>query len=701
MRLTRFFFAGTLTIMAVLLAAVSFAVTAQGATLAPEGTSGETYYAPFPVNITLDGEFNDWNGVPQVYMGQGVGRPAMSFAAAADAEFLYLWGDIIDTNIITGQHGENYWNEDSVEFYLNGTGDFTRSSYTDGIAQLTLPPLNIGAAPEDVVIAGVRGATLEAQVVTVQTDTGWAVEVAVPLESAVWSITPEHEGEMGLQVHLNAAAELNRDSKLIWSIFDPGDQSYQNPSLFGRLIFYEVASAPVVSGEYFFRSELAESGLVDDFENGLWMDASGSGLIGMVPSGAAQLALQQILSESASAVPDQESPANNVLVLSTTEGGSYTHYFTDGLNTITQDWSAYNALGLWLQGEGAAGAEITLHNGEAVYTYALNEIPAAWQYIVVPFDLFASAGDAVFDPAAVSGYGVTLTGEGTLHVDDVTLFLAENTTAAIESAAAPEATFIVDESIDWDSRTWTLLWSDEFEGEAGTAINTENWTCEIGGHGWGNNELEYYTDSLENVSHTGDGFLQITAMQGQPESGETCWYGQCAYTSARCITRDKVEFTYGRVEARLQIPFGQGIWPAFWMLGANFDAVGWPNSGEIDIMENIGSEPRTVHGTIHGPGYSGASGIGNSISRDADFADDFHVYAIDWDPNVIRWYVDGELFSTISVNDLRNREWVYDHDFFLLMNVAVGGAWPGFPNETTTFPQQMLVDYVRVYQLAP
>jgi hypothetical protein len=197
----------------------------QGITLAPDGSAGETYYAPFPVNITLDGEFNDWNGVPQVNMGQGVGRPAMRFAAAADLEYLYLSGDIIDSNIISGEHGEEYWNEDSVEFYLNGVGDLTLTSYTDGVAQLTFPPINIGAAPEDVVIGGVNGTTLDAQVVTVATDTGWAVEVAVPLQSDVWSITPEHLGEIGFQVHLNAASELNRDTKLIWPIYDTGDQS--------------------------------------------------------------------------------------------------------------------------------------------------------------------------------------------------------------------------------------------------------------------------------------------------------------------------------------------------------------------------------------------------------------------------------------------------------------------------------------------
>jgi beta-glucanase (GH16 family) len=166
------------------------------------------------------------------------------------------------------------------------------------------------------------------------------------------------------------------------------------------------------------------------------------------------------------------------------------------------------------------------------------------------------------------------------------------------------------------------------------------------------------------------------------------------------ISRDKVEFTYGRVEARIQIPRGQGIWPAFWMLGNDISSAGWPQSGEIDIMENIGKEPKNIYGTIHGPGYSGASGVGGFYTGATDFADDFHVYAVDWDPDVIRWYVDGNLYNTLSRDDVHGNEWVFDHDFFIILNVAVGGYWPGYPDDTTVFPQTMLVDYVRVYQLA-
>ena len=154
------------------------------------------------------------------------------------------------------------------------------------------------------------------------------------------------------------------------------------------------------------------------------------------------------------------------------------------------------------------------------------------------------------------------------------------------------------------------------------------------------------------------------------------------------------------MEARIDIPNGQGVWPAFWMLGANFPEVGWPQSGEIDILENVG-EKNVVYGALHGPGYSGAGNLGHAYRADLNFDEGFHVYAVDWDEHVIRWYVDGELVNLISLNDLEGKQWVYDHDFFLLMNVAVGGYWPGEPDETTTFPQEMLVDYVRVYQLKP
>jgi beta-glucanase (GH16 family) len=199
----------------------------------------------------------------------------------------------------------------------------------------------------------------------------------------------------------------------------------------------------------------------------------------------------------------------------------------------------------------------------------------------------------------------------------------------------------------------------------------------------------------------GNGSLVITAIKETLPPRYRCWYGACQYTSARLITKKKFEQVYGRFEARIKIPFGQGLWPAFWMLANNIDKKSWPACGEIDVMENIGREPAVVHGTIHGPGYSGGGGIGAAYASPdgSRFADNFHLYGIEWEPNAIRWYVDGKLYQTRTPADLpAGTSWVFDHPFFIILNVAVGGNWPGEPDATTKFPQTMLVDYVRVYQ---
>lgn len=233
---------------------------------------------------------------------------------------------------------------------------------------------------------------------------------------------------------------------------------------------------------------------------------------------------------------------------------------------------------------------------------------------------------------------------------------------------------------------WALDWSDEFDG---STLDHSKWLEETGGGGWGNNELENYTSRTDNV-RVENGVLVIEARQ---ES-----YGGNAYTSARIKTAGLQERTYGRYEARIKLPSGQGLWPAFWMLGNNIGSVGWPGCGEIDIMENVGKTPATVYGTLHGPGYSGANGFQNSYSLGSgNFADAFHVFAVEWEPAEIRWYVDGTLYHR-ATPALVNGAWVFDHPFFLILNVAVGGYWPGNPDSNTVFPQQMLVDYVRVYR---
>jgi beta-glucanase (GH16 family) len=248
-----------------------------------------------------------------------------------------------------------------------------------------------------------------------------------------------------------------------------------------------------------------------------------------------------------------------------------------------------------------------------------------------------------------------------------------------------------------NSGAWGLVWSDEFNGPPGSAVDSTKWSFDLGGKGWGNNELETYTSRPENV-HVQDGSLIINAIKETFTGADNLTRN---YTSARLLTKHKFSQTYGRFEARIKIPFGQGIWPAFWMLGDNIDTVHWPNCGEIDIMENIGREPSVVHGTFHGPGYSGGKGIGAAytLTGGRKFSDDFHTFAVEWEPNVIRFYVDGNLYQTRTPADLpAGASWVFDHPFFIILNVAVGGGWPGNPDATTVFPQQMRVDYVRVYK---
>jgi beta-glucanase (GH16 family) len=212
--------------------------------------------------------------------------------------------------------------------------------------------------------------------------------------------------------------------------------------------------------------------------------------------------------------------------------------------------------------------------------------------------------------------------------------------------------------------------------------------------------LEYYTDDKKNAHLDGRGHLRIEAFKETLPPALKCWYGQCRYTSARLSTK-KFARSYGRFEARMKLPAGQGVWPAFWMLGDDIDSVGWPACGEIDIMENIGREPSLAHGTIHGPGYSGANGIGApyTLPGGRRFADDYHTFAVEWETGEIRWYVDGALYETRKTTDLpTGAKGVYDHPFFVILNLAIGGSWPGDPDATTSMPQTMSVDYVRIYE---
>jgi beta-glucanase (GH16 family) len=250
-----------------------------------------------------------------------------------------------------------------------------------------------------------------------------------------------------------------------------------------------------------------------------------------------------------------------------------------------------------------------------------------------------------------------------------------------------------------DPAVWSLSWSDEFDGANGSSVDSAKWSFDIGGNGWGNNELETYTNRTANAVLE-DGALVIKTLKETFTGPDNITRN---YTSARLLTRNKFTQTYGRFEARIKIPYGQGIWPAFWMLGSDIDTAGWPNCGEIDIMENIGREPAIVHGTMHGPGYSGGNGITASYALPSSqkFSDDYHTFAVEWEPSVVRFYVDGLLYRTRIPADLPpGKVWVFNHPFFLILNVAVGGSFPGNPDATTVFPQLMKVDYVRVYQRA-
>lgn len=255
-----------------------------------------------------------------------------------------------------------------------------------------------------------------------------------------------------------------------------------------------------------------------------------------------------------------------------------------------------------------------------------------------------------------------------------------------------------------DSSKWKLVWSDEFDGKAGTAPDQQVWGRDlgdgtgIGNPGWGNSELETYTDGAANAATDGRGHLNITTKQA--DGSLNCYYGPCQYTSARLLTQKRFEVAYGRVEARIKIARGAGLWPAFWMLGTDIDQAPWPLSGEIDIMENVGRLPNKLFGTIHGPGYSGGASYGGTIDLAKPLADDYHVFAVEWQPNKITWLVDGAPYFTATPADafLAGKRWVFNKPFFILMNVAVGGNFGGPVGADVTFPQTTSFDYVRVFQ---
>ncbi len=243
-----------------------------------------------------------------------------------------------------------------------------------------------------------------------------------------------------------------------------------------------------------------------------------------------------------------------------------------------------------------------------------------------------------------------------------------------------------------------LVFADEFNAPARTGVNISKWKTETGPGK--NNELQYYTSrATGNTFHDGTGNLVIEARK-QSIPGSACPGGPCQYTSGRINTQGKFTFTYGRVTARIKVSGTPGLWPAFWLLGSNYPTVGWPNSGEIDIMEHLGREPDLVHSTVHAPGYFAGNAFTKSYGIQGDFKDAFHVYTVEWNNNHMTFYVDGKTAFSFTRTELVNTRgpWAFDHPFFIILNNAVGGDWPGPPNSSSVFPQRMLIDYVRVYQ---
>ena len=260
---------------------------------------------------------------------------------------------------------------------------------------------------------------------------------------------------------------------------------------------------------------------------------------------------------------------------------------------------------------------------------------------------------------------------------------------------------------DTPASEWVMVWSDEFNDPAGTQPNPNVWSHELGDGslngipGWGNAEFEYYTNDPANASTDGAGHLVITLDELPADTDLVCYYGPCRYTSARLISLNKAEFEYGRIEARIKVPSGQsGLWPAFWALGTDIKQVGWPQTGEIDIMEYVSRIPNEIFGTLHGPGYSGGASFGAPYDFGVPVANDFHTFTVEWSPDEIHWTVDGISYHDAIPADVAPNEWVYNHPFFLLLNVAIGGNFGGSISPDLTFPQETLVDYVRVYQAA-
>lgn len=247
-----------------------------------------------------------------------------------------------------------------------------------------------------------------------------------------------------------------------------------------------------------------------------------------------------------------------------------------------------------------------------------------------------------------------------------------------------------------------LIWADNFAEPAGSPPDSRHWSADVGDGsdhgiaGWGNNEREFY---LAEAAAHGDGAMVLSATRMPADNPYDCYYGTPAeWTSAKYTTLGKVHFRYGRVEARIKFPTGVGTWPAFWMLGTDLNDVGWPQCGEIDIAEGKGAEPSWLYGTIHGPGYCGDHGRGRVLDTEQNLSEDFHTVAVDWLPGSIAWSLDGQEYFRLTADGMLPHPWVFDHDFYLVMNLAMGGDFTG-PIDPALHSATMVIEYVRHYSI--
>ena len=335
---------------------------------------------------------------------------------------------------------------------------------------------------------------------------------------------------------------------------------------------------------------------------------------------------------------------------------------------------------------------------DLVFHFRFNETGLACNPEVVPFNGQTFDGQ----PITAGGSNATFSrdfaiGDDWSHGEALTFWYygnnsGEDVTVHLKDNRAP----------DPGPSGWNMVWSEEFNDPAGTVPNPEIWTYEIGDvtpdgkNGWGNDELQYYTDNPANAATDGQGNMVITVRED--DGSRECYYGTCEYTSARLISWRKAEFAYGRIESSILVPQGGGIWPAFWSLGTDIDLVSWPQTGEIDFMEFVGRLPNEIFGTIHGPGYSGGASFGNAYTFGEPVFNDYHTFTVEWEPNLINWYVDGILYHTATPADVAPNEWVFNDPIFLLLNVAIGGNFGGAVDPNIQLPQSMAVDYIRVYQ---